>query len=63
MIDFNRNFPKITPDIYLYKIENDIIKKNITNEWEFSEYLKNQSFNFMIENPKEFLISIKKNYI
>lgn len=58
--DFNKTYPNIVPDIYLYRVKDIIKKEKINDEKEFIDKLMKPSINFIKENPYNFLYGIAK---
>ena len=62
--DFNTTYPRVSPDIYYYKIIELVKEKKITNEKQLMDILINQSLTFLKENPYEVTKGIfKKIYV
>ena len=62
--DFNSTYPRLSPDIYYYKITELVKEKKITSEKQLMDILINQSLTFLKENPYEVMKGIfKKVYV
>ncbi len=62
--DFNSTYPRVSPDIYYYKIIELVKEKKITGEKQLMDILINQSLTFLKENPYEVTKGIfKKIYV
>jgi len=58
--DFNNSYPDVMPDVYLNRVKDIILEKNIKNEKEFMEKLISLSINYMTENPLDYARSLGK---
>lgn len=62
--DFNKTYPKVSPDIYHYRTENLIKEKKIINEKQLMDILIGRSLIFLKENPFEVIKgTFKKIYV
>ena len=62
--DFNSTYPRVSPDIYYYKIIELVKEKKITGEKQLMDILIKQSLTFLKENPYEVTKGIfKKIYV
>ena len=59
---FNETYPQIRPDIHLENVEIYLKKENINSEKEMVDNLLKKSKDYILSNPKDYLIGVFKRF-